>query len=196
MKKGPNKRKPTRVESTPSAPSVLVRPTIEQTLEVALTRTVEASQMFADRMIELQTDAKILQDDLANVRSFERIVKAADEPPTAFKGFTKSLLLQAEKLAKAANGPGAKPPRLDVEVGRMVLAFDDNRKVTVSWKEEAIRHAKILHAVSDALQSKNFDAMRTLLAPFAGAFDPTVWEAAIKAGKEKTGTLTPKIVEG
>lgn len=199
MKKGPNKRKPVRVSGfvdKQHAPSAIVRPTIEQTLEVALSRTTEASQMFGDRLIELQTEAKILQSDLANVRLFERIGKAADEPTTAFKGFAKALLIQTERLSKAARGPDAAPPRLDVETGRMVLSFEDNRKVTVAWKEEAIRHAKILHAVSDALDRKDFQSMRVLLAPFSGTFDATVWEAAIKAGKEKTGALTPKIVEG
>lgn len=196
MKKSakPAVRKAPAVRKEPArraAPSAIIRPTIADILAVALTKTTDASEMFAERLVALQVAPEILQDDLANVATFGRVSKVADGPKDSFTAFAKSLYEQREREA----GEGEKV-RLPVEVGTRVLAWEDNRRVTPAWKDQAAKHAQILHAVAAAFATNDRESMGKLLAPFMGAFDQKVWEEAIRRITPKTGSLTPKIVEG
>lgn len=188
----PTKKAPVR-KPVPArrAPSAIVRPSIAETLEVALTKTTEAGSLFAERLVDLRVNPEILQEDLASILTFGRIVKVAEAPEKSFDVFVKSVYAQREQEA----GEGEKV-RLDVEVGTRVLSWEDNRRVTPAWKDQAIRHAQILHAVANAFVANDREAMGTLLAPFMGSFDAKVWEEAIRRVTPKTGSLTPKIVEG
>lgn len=172
-------------------PSAIIRPSIADVLAIALTKTTDASEMFAERLVALQAAPQILQDDLANVATFGRVSKIADGPKDSFSSFAKSLYEEREREA----GEGEKV-RLPVEVGTRVLAWEDNRRVTPAWKDQAAKHAQILHAVAAAFATNDRESMGKLLAPFMGAFDQKVWEEAIRRITPKTGSLTPKIVEG
>jgi hypothetical protein len=156
-------------------------------------RTTEASAIFGERLVALQAAPTILQDDLGAITAFERIGKVADGPPKSFKEWAKTLYEQREREAREAGQQDPKV-RLDVEIGTRVVAWDDNRKVSPAWKEQAAKHAQTLHAVSAALASGEMDKVETLLAPFSGPFDQKVWEEAIRRSTPKTGSLTPKIV--
>jgi hypothetical protein len=191
-KAAPAKSAPVK-KSAPAAPSVIVRPTVLEVLEVALSRTTEASAMFGERLVALQATPTIRQDDLGAVTTFDRIGKVADGPSKSFKDWAKSLYEQREREAREAGQQDPKV-RLDVEIGTRVVTWDDNRKVSPAWKEQAAKHAQILHAVSAALAAGKMDEVATLLAPFSGPFDQKVWEEAIRRSTPKTGSLTPKIV--
>lgn len=198
MKKPVQKKSPTskpRPVKPPSwaAPSAIVRPTVLEVLEVALSRTTEASALFGERLVALQAEPTILQADLGAVVAFDRIGKVADGPSKSFKDWAKSLYEKREREAREAGQQDPKV-RLDVEVGTRVVTWDDNRKVSPAWKEHAVKHAQILHAVSAALAAGEMDKVATLLAPFSGPFDQKAWEEAIRRSTPKTGSLTPKIV--
>ena len=198
MKKIPVKKaaKPVRV-TKPAAPSVIIRSSILDLLEVSLTKTTEASGMFGERLAALQVDPHILQDDLAAVAAFDRLGKVADAPPKAFKDWAKALREQREHEARAVNPAVANPEvRLNVQVGTRVLDWEDNRKVSPAWKDVATKHAQILHAVAAAFARSDRAALETLLAPFHGPFDPKAWEEAIRRATPKSGSLTPKIAGG
>lgn len=184
------KAKPERVQ----APAAIVRVPLIQMLDKAMLHTRMASDQFAERMDVLRDEKAILQDDLSAVTGFEAIGKAAEAPVKLFKDFARALLVAREaEIVVEATG---QKPRLDVEVGTRVLTFEDNRKITPAWKDQAIRHAQILHAVAAAFVGGNREQIETLLAPFHGPFDLKVWEEAIRRITPKSGSLTPKIVEG
>lgn len=181
------------VPSAQRAPAAIVRPTFLEVLHVALTRTSEASAQFGDRLIELGSSREIAQSDLEATQLFGRVADTAEAPVKSFKSLVTQFRLEAEKAA----GPDTKDPvRLNVGSGPRVLTFQDNRKVTLSWKDETMKLARLLFSVADAYAKGDVVSLKTMLAPFAGAFDEKLFEEALKRGKEKTGNLTPQIVEG
>lgn len=184
--------KPVRV-----APAAIIRPSVLELLEVSLTKTTEASGLFGERLAALQSDQRILQDDLSAVAAFDRLGKIADAPPRAFKDWAKALREQREHEAREANPMVVNPEvRLNVQVGARVIDWEDNRKVSPAWKTIATQHAQILHAVAAAFAQGNRESLEKLLAPFHGPFSSEAWEEAIRRATPKSGSLTPKIAGG
>lgn len=186
-----------------ASPSIIIRPSVLEVLEVAASRTTEASSLFAERLLALQDrSVDVAQDDLAASARFAFIGKSADAPVKSLNALLNARFQDAEREQQAtdiksrlADMP-AVPPRVGVEPGSRVVTFVDNRKRSPSWKEVAATHAQILHAVADALAKGDEAAMATLLAPFRGVFDRKRWEEAVLNATPKTGDLSPKIVEG
>lgn len=172
---------------------------VEALLTHALRQTSEASDAFNDRLVVIQASRKIEQPDLAAASLFEQLAKTADKPAATFKSLAQTFYLEAEAkaraIAAASNTPPA-APRLNVEMGPRSLVFEDHRRVTASWRHEAEKQALVLHAIAAAYADGDHAAMQTLLKPYQGPFNVTLWEAAVKADVPKKGDLTPKIIGG
>jgi len=188
-------KKPANEPAGKSVPGVIVRPSLLDVLAVARSRTDEASGMFGARLEALRTSPSILQDDLAAVTAFDGIGKAAEAPSKAFMTFAAADFARREGEARAAGDVEPKV-RLDVQVGRSVLSWRDNRRASPAWKDHAAKLAQTLHAVWASYSQGDSATVEALLKPFSGQFDQQRWEEAIRKATPKTGSLTPTIVEG
>lgn len=169
---------------------------IDTLLEHALKHTATASSLFNDRLLIVQATRHVEQPDLLAASLFQKLGKAACAPAESFNSLARSLYLEAEAKARADAPDDAPAPlvQLSVEMGPRALAFEDHRRVNISWRSEAEKQALVLHAVAAAYASGDHAAMQTLLKPYQGPFNVTLWESAIKAGVPKKGELTPKIL--
>lgn len=179
----PAKSKP--VKSEPVRSDVrLVLPSMAEVMAVLQSRATEATTLFGERLLAMQTQARVLQEDIGYAAQFGSVAKTCTGANDSFRS-----LLVTMRTADPEE-------RLNVEHGSRSLSWTDNRRVTLSWKDETMKLAQVLYALARAHREGNAEQTEKLLAPFQGVFNEEVFEAALKKDKKPKGSLSVAIVEG
>lgn len=180
----PASPKPATSKPAPRSDVQLVLPSMAEVMEVLQSRTTEAVTLFGERLLAMQTHARVLQEDIGYAAQFGGVAKTCAGANESFR----SLLVTLRTAAP--------DERLNVELGPRSLSWTDNRRVTLAWKDETMKLAQVLYAVAQAHRAGNGEQVEKLLAPFQGVFNEEVFEAALKKDKKPKGSLSVSIVEG
>lgn len=177
------KSKPVKPDATPSDVRI-VAPSMAEVMAVLQSRATEASTLFGERLLAMQTRASVLQEDIGYAAQFGSVAKTCSGASDSFRALCVTM-----RTADPAE-------RLVVEHGPRALSWTDNRRVTLAWKDETMKLAQVLYAVAQAHRTGNAEQVEKLLTPFQGVFNEEVFEAALKKDKKPKGSLSVAIVEG